>query len=98
MFIVPTLGPKASITSFDKCVPIGTEVTHHGVTKRTWSHAGLGPKNVPSVWLDDGGPTVPLTELVIPGVEMVSQRRSSGEATGKGHGRKHADFVSLYAE
>jgi hypothetical protein len=91
MYMEMSLGPKASVKSFDQCVPIGTLVYHHGVAKNTWSHAGLGPKNVPCVWLDDTGPTVPLTELVIPGVEMVGQRRSSGEATGKGHGRKHVE-------
>ena len=94
MYINSSLGAHATITSFDACVPIGTLVYHRGVARRTWSHAGLGVKKVPVVFLDDGldQPPVPLSELTIPGVKAVSQRRSSGEQTGKGHGRVYQEY------
>ena len=92
MYIESQLGVVPCIKSFDALVPIGTAVMHHGVKRKTWSHAGRGVKNVPSVFLDDDGPPVPLHELEIPGVEMVSQRRKSGESSGKGQGRKNVEF------
>lgn len=38
----------------------------------TWSHAGLGMKDEPSVWLE-GGPEepVPITRLKVPGWDLV---------------------------
>lgn len=99
MFIESNLGPSASVKSFNACVPIGTDVVYQGRMYKTWSWAGIGQKHVPVVFLDNGNdqPPVPIESLQIEGVEMVSQRLQSGESTGKGHGRKHANF-SLFGD
>jgi hypothetical protein len=98
MFIDGQVAIAECIRSFDRLVPIGTEVTHNGVARKTWSHAGRGMRGTVVVWLDDNGPAVQLQELSIPGVEIVSQRRKSGESTGKRHGRVHKDCRTLYKE
>jgi hypothetical protein len=98
VIIAGQIGPKESILSFNRCVPIGTEVECQGVRRRTWSWAGYGPKRVPSVWLDDDGPPVPLESLTIPGVVSTPQRRRSGETHGKNLGRNTPTYQPLYKE
>lgn len=67
---------KETLKDFDAKFPIGTPVsflTQDGkrVQTVTWSHAGLGKKGAPSVFVDAIPQPVPLANLKIEGHELV---------------------------
>jgi hypothetical protein len=72
--MVKAYGPKVAIQSWDKLVPIGTPCEVRGVKTTTWSHAGYGRRNVPSVFVEAFQEPIPLSECKVAGIEMVSQK------------------------
>lgn len=82
---------RAVMLSWDSLVPIGTPCIVDGVKTKTWSHAGLGPKGVPSVFVDDIYGPVPLTKCHVNGVNMVgkinyrNRKTKTGTAMGLFH-------------
>jgi hypothetical protein len=64
-----------SVRNWNEAFPIGTVVIFEGTERRTWSHAGLGFRDVPVVWLDGVEEAVALDRLQVPGWERVSGRK-----------------------
>lgn len=61
--------------NWNEVFPIGTEVVFEDRTVRTWSHAGIGAKDEPSVFLEGIEEAVPISRLKVPGWEMVPKNR-----------------------
>lgn len=65
---------------WNRVFPIGTVVELTGpngtlVLDKTWSHAGLGKRNEPVIFLDQHGPApYPLNRLEVPGYERSRKR------------------------
>lgn len=77
MHINVTHGPIEAVRRFNREFPIGTIVRLAGQEHRTWSHAGLGPRKVPVVFLEAIEEPVPLSHLSIDGYHKGPLRRGS---------------------
>lgn len=60
--------------NWNKNFPIGTEVLLDGKRYKTWSHAAMGLKFEPGVFLDGIEELVPLSRLTVPGWNQTSKR------------------------
>lgn len=68
----------ASCRNWNEVFPIGTEVLFEGRTVKTWSLAGIGARDEPSVFLEGIDEPVPISRLEAPGWER-STRKSKGK-------------------
>jgi len=80
MYIVEVFGPLASIRQWNELFPIGTEVHLGGVLHKTESHASLGMRKVPVVFIDGVEEPVPLAMLQVPGYTSTPLTRSNKKA------------------
>jgi hypothetical protein len=63
--------------NWNQAFKIGTEVIFDGTKLKTWSHAGLGPKNEACVFLDGVEEPIPITRLQVPGWETTRKKTRS---------------------
>ncbi len=63
---------KRTVRDWDSKFPIGTEVIYAGRTYRTWSHAGIGKRGQPSVFLDGIQEPIPIAAIHVPGYVSIS--------------------------
>lgn len=74
-----------TVRNWNETFAVGVTVIFDGRQRKTWSHAGLGMKDAPSVFLE-GDPVepVPLERLTVPGYVMnpVDRRKRPNESPG----------------
>lgn len=56
-----------TVRNWNAHFPPGTEVEYQGRRLKTWSYAGMGKKDSPSVWLEGIEELVPIDVLKVPG-------------------------------
>jgi hypothetical protein len=64
-----------TVRNWNAAFPIGTAVEFEGRAARTWSHAGLGSRDEPVVYLENIQEPIPLSRLTVPGWEMAAGRK-----------------------
>lgn len=74
------LRARETVRNWNRQFPPGTLVIFQGRERRTWAPAGLGARDMPSVFLD-GEPdeAVPLDQLDVPGYTVVTGKKRTKE-------------------
>ena len=70
--------------NWNQAFPIGTKAALEGNGVVLWSHAGLGLKDEPSVFIEGEQEAVPISRLSVPGWVMVNAKKHKGLKNGSG--------------
>lgn len=71
------LRAQQAVRNWNECFGVGTPVVFEGQPAKTWSHAGLGQRFEPVVFLVGVEEPVPLDRLEVPGWERTGKRKNT---------------------